>query len=131
MRFENQNKQSDAGFTLLETLIAFVILAVSLGVFLQSLVLAASQAKSSARIVAAELLATDLLARSESDEDQSFTEGFDVDTGLIWRIDRSAPGIGAEAGAFPFTIVEIDILDPELELPVASFKAMQSQWRQP
>ena len=49
--------KNDDGFTLIETLIALMVLSLSMGLFVQSLSLATAQLKSTKDILAAEVLA--------------------------------------------------------------------------
>jgi prepilin-type N-terminal cleavage/methylation domain-containing protein len=79
--------RSDDGFTLVETLIALMILAISAGLLVQSVALATSQIKTSALAGDAELLALSLLAESAAKGgNEPSAEGIDQASGLHWRV---------------------------------------------
>jgi prepilin-type N-terminal cleavage/methylation domain-containing protein len=77
----------DDGFTLVETLIALMILAISAGLLVQSVALATGQVRTSALAQTAELLAVSKLAeRAAAGIDDPQTEGIDSVSGLYWLL---------------------------------------------
>lgn len=84
-----QQGRSEDGFTLVETLIALLILAGSAGLLVQSVGLATSQIRTSALAETAELLAVSLLAeRAASGIDDAGAAGTDQASGLHWRLSQ-------------------------------------------
>lgn len=84
-----QQGRSEDGFTLVETLIALLILAVSAGLLVQSVGLATSQIRTSALLETAELLAVSLLAeRAAGGIDDAGAAGTDHASGLHWRLSQ-------------------------------------------
>ena len=82
-----RTEHSDGGFTLIETLIALVILAISAGILMQSIALASAQIRSSALKEAAESLAVAVLCERAANNDNSLrSDGIDAESGLFWRV---------------------------------------------
>jgi prepilin-type N-terminal cleavage/methylation domain-containing protein len=122
-------RRSEDGFTLVETLIALMILAVAAGLFVQSVALATGQIKTSASAENAELLAVSLLAeRTGSGSDDPSVEGMDQASGLHWRVvqERRARIIdGAKlAGA---TVVSIDIRTTKDSAPLYQLRSISME----
>ena len=87
MTVEHQN--SEDGFTLLETLIALIILAISAGLMLQWVSLASTQLHAADRQQAAEQLALTILAERQTMTDVTpEAEGTDERSGLYWHFHR-------------------------------------------
>jgi prepilin-type N-terminal cleavage/methylation domain-containing protein len=79
--------RSEDGFTLVETLIALMILAISSGLFVQSVALATGQIRTSALAQSAELLAVSIMAeRAARGANNPGAEGIDPASGLYWRL---------------------------------------------
>jgi prepilin-type N-terminal cleavage/methylation domain-containing protein len=103
--------RSDDGFTLVETLIAMMILAISAGLLVQSVALATGQIRTSALAQAAELLGVSLLAEhaASTSKDPS-AEGIDASSGLYWRLvqDRQVRKIDSvNRASAAFVVIEI------------------------
>lgn len=78
--------KSDEGFTLLETLVALVVLAISLGVAVQSLALASGQLVMTGQARDIEIIAKELIASAPASTTASVNEGTDSETGYAWRL---------------------------------------------
>jgi prepilin-type N-terminal cleavage/methylation domain-containing protein len=84
-----RGQRAEDGFTLVETLIALMILAISAGILVQSVALATAQIKTAALTGAAEFLAVSLLAeRTASISNDLDVQGVDPVSGLYWRLVR-------------------------------------------
>ena len=82
-----RQRRSEDGFTLVETLIALMILAISAGLLVQSVALATGQIRTSALAETAELLAVSLLAERAASGDKDLgAAGTDPASGLYWRL---------------------------------------------
>lgn len=80
-----QQQNSDDGFTLLEKLIALIILAISSGLLMQWVSLATTQLHTADRKQAAEQLALAILAERQVLTEPSYqAEGMDEGSGLYW-----------------------------------------------
>jgi prepilin-type N-terminal cleavage/methylation domain-containing protein len=85
----NDLSHPDSGFTLVETLIALMILAISSGLLLQSIALASSQIKSARHVLDAEQTAIAVLVeQSSSRAVDAIVEGVDQTSSLFWRYSR-------------------------------------------
>jgi prepilin-type N-terminal cleavage/methylation domain-containing protein len=77
---------SESGFTLVETLVALLILAISSGLLVQSIALASSQITSARHVLAAEQTALSVLAEHSGSANISDSkEGVDNSSNLFWR----------------------------------------------
>lgn len=91
--------RSQEGFTLVETLIALMIFAISAGLSVQSVALATGQIRTFALAASAELLAISLLAeRATSAGSDTEAEGTDPASGLFWRYVRKGQPRVADEG---------------------------------
>lgn len=82
----DQCQNSDDGFTLIETLIALIILAISSGLMLQWVSSATTQLHAAERQQAAEQLALTILAEHQGMTDAiPEAEGVDKSSGLYWH----------------------------------------------
>jgi prepilin-type N-terminal cleavage/methylation domain-containing protein len=90
---------SEQGFTLVETLVALAVLAVSSGIFMQSIAEATSKLRTSNMLVAAELLAVQKLVEYDDDVLQNKeASGQQAETGLAWSyVETIYPAIGVSA----------------------------------
>jgi type II secretory pathway pseudopilin PulG len=81
----------EGGFTLVETLIGLLILAVSSGLLLQSIASASNQMRSARNFLAAEQIAVSILAEhmKVSARDNSET-GVDQTSGLVWSYEETS-----------------------------------------
>jgi prepilin-type N-terminal cleavage/methylation domain-containing protein len=120
----------DDGFTLVETLIALMILGISSGLLVQSVALATSQIRTSKLAEDAELLAVSLLAESAAKGvGNSVAEGVDPVSGLYWRVaQEQRPRIVEEVKRASVTLISIEVRTaksaaPLFELPSASMEA--------
>jgi prepilin-type N-terminal cleavage/methylation domain-containing protein len=78
---------SEDGFTLVETLIALMILALSAGLLVQSVALATGQIRTAALAETAEFLAVSLLAERAAGRGNVLeAEGIDPASGLYWQM---------------------------------------------
>jgi prepilin-type N-terminal cleavage/methylation domain-containing protein len=80
---------SESGFTLVETLVALMILAISSGLLVQSIALASSQMTSARHVLKAEQTALSVLAeQANSQKIIESREGVDNLSDLFWRYSR-------------------------------------------
>jgi prepilin-type N-terminal cleavage/methylation domain-containing protein len=114
------------GFTLVETLVALIILAVSAGLLVQSIMLASAQIKSADLKEAAELLAVSILAgRMAESGNGTAIAGVDPASGLFWRIvqqerSRSASDI-KRAGV---SIISVEVRTRENAAPLYKLRTL-------
>lgn len=81
----SRNSRSDEGFTLLETLVALVMLATATMLFAQSVSIATGQLAGADRLIAAANLGARLMAEAELQPADGVMEGVDEPSGLKWR----------------------------------------------
>ncbi len=80
---------SESGFTLVETLVALLILAISSGLLVQSIALASSQLSSARHLLDAEQTALAVFAeQANSPKVGASQEGVDQISSLFWRYSR-------------------------------------------
>lgn len=97
---------TEGGFTLLETLIAFLVLSMSLGVFVLSVSQAAMQSRSAHTMLDAERVAAILLSEDISDRSQDLAdEGSDEVTGLTWRRIRASTSLSGTDSSSPASLL--------------------------
>ena len=112
---------SDAGFTLVETLVSIVILAIASGLLLQSISLASSQISGAYRKQAAEMLGMRLLSERLVGAE---AEGLDPDSGLYWKAQRDRHERLAEIGKLAgLELIRIEILPEKGAVPLLVLKS--------
>lgn len=79
------SRHDEDGFTLLEALIALIVLAVSTTMFARSVSDASAQLSGSDRLIAASHLGYRLMVEAEAFLDAGATEGLDPTSGLHWH----------------------------------------------
>jgi prepilin-type N-terminal cleavage/methylation domain-containing protein len=124
-----EHSGTEDGFTLVETLIALMILAISAGLFVQSVALATGQIRTAARAESAELLALSLLAEhaAGSDERQD-AEGVDAVSGLYWRlVQERRPRVIDEVKRTSAVLALVEIRPAENSVPLYELRAISME----
>jgi prepilin-type N-terminal cleavage/methylation domain-containing protein len=117
------------GFTLVETLIALMILAISAGLLVQSVALATGQLRTSTLLGTAESLAVSLLAeRAASGGNDPSTEGIDPVSDLHWRLvqerrPREAEGVKLASA----TLVSIEVRAAKDSAPLYELRSVSME----
>jgi prepilin-type N-terminal cleavage/methylation domain-containing protein len=109
---ENQ-RHSDAGFTLIETIVGLLILAISTGLLVQSIASASAQIRTARNLIAAEQTALSVLAlRSSQSVLQEINQGIDPVSKLFWRyrVKRIVRNDG------DIRLTDVDLIDIEVRL---------------
>lgn len=121
------------GFTLVETLIALMILAISAGLFVQSVALATGQIRTSALAGAAELLAVSLLAeRAASGGNDPAEEGTDPASGLHWRMGyEKRPRVIDEVKQASVSFVSIEVRAAKDSAPLFQLRSVSMEAQTP
>ncbi|MGB8818471.1 MAG: type II secretion system protein [Rhizobiaceae bacterium] len=110
---------ADDGFTLLETLVALMVLAVAATAFARSVSMATAQMAGADRLATASVLGARLITETDTAAVGTSLEGTDTATGLKWR--RSAEPLGGEesAGAAGRTfLLTVEIFNPASTEPL-------------
>jgi prepilin-type N-terminal cleavage/methylation domain-containing protein len=110
------------GFTLVETLVALVILGLASGLLVQSISLASGQIKTANRQQAAELLAVAILAELPAAAE---AEGADAASGLYWQSARNAQErMAEEAKRAGLELVRIEVRPEKSAAPILVLKTV-------
>lgn len=125
--------RSEDGFTLVETLIALMILAVSAGLFVQSVSLATGQIRTSALAEKAEMLAVSLLAEHAAKGGaDAGAEGTDPESGLYWRlVQKRRPRIVDEVRRASASIVSIQVRAAKNSAPIFELRSVSMEAETP
>ena len=120
---------SEEGFTLVEMLVALMILAISAGIFVQSVALAAGQIRTSAQAESAELLAVSILAeRAASGSNSPSVEGIDPASGLYWRlVQERRPRIVEDVRQASAVLVLVEIRAKENSAPLYELRSLHME----
>jgi prepilin-type N-terminal cleavage/methylation domain-containing protein len=111
------------GFTLVETLIALMILAISAGLFVQSVALATGQIRTAARVESAELLALSVLAEHAAGSHDA--EGVDPVSGLYWRLAQERrPRVIDEVQRTSAVLTLVEVRAAENSAPLYELRAI-------
>ncbi|MBP2276189.1 MULTISPECIES: prepilin-type N-terminal cleavage/methylation domain-containing protein [Sphingomonas] len=102
---------SEAGFSLVETLVAFAVIAAMSGVYFETVIANARFAENVTRRREAVLLAQSLLAAAAAPNDSNRMADKGATQGLTWDVMRRAHGDGARDTAVPLEEVQIVIAD--------------------
>lgn len=118
--------RSEDGFTLVETLIALMILAISAGLFVQSVALATGQIRTSALAESAELLAITLRAeRGVGVGNDAVAEGTDPASGLYWRlVQERRPRIVDDVKRASVSIMSIQVRAAKNSAPIFELRSV-------
>jgi prepilin-type N-terminal cleavage/methylation domain-containing protein len=119
----------DDGFTLVETLIALMILGISSGLLLQSVALATSQIRTSKLAEDAGLLAVSLLAESAAKGGGNpGAEGVDPASGLYWRMaQEQRPRVVDEVKRASVTLVSIEVRKTKDAAPLFELRSVSME----
>lgn len=101
-------RTGEAGFTLLEVLVALTILSISLGILLAIFSQGLARAKENATEADARTLAQSLLAQSETAPHPAFGDTNGTSNGLRWRVSIAPYGSGADQQAWQQAAQQID-----------------------
>lgn len=117
---------SEAGFTLVETLIAFLILAISLTIIVQSIGQATTQIRKSDEVDFIRQLGERTMLAARADETRGAANGTDKDSGLAWKWSR-LPFLRQDRGGAlePVVLVTVEIARPSQETPALVLKSIQ------
>ncbi len=121
---------SDDGFTLLETLVALMVLAVATTVFARSVSVASGQMAGADRLMAAGLLGARLVAETDPAAVGASLGGTDSESGLRWR--RLAEPLTDEgnAGAAGRTfLITVEIFNPPAAEPLLRLRTTMTGQR--
>jgi general secretion pathway protein I len=102
-------RHAEAGFTLLEVLVALAILAISLGVILQVLGMTADRTGQAESLVRARLLAQSILARVGSETPVKAGDVNGEDGGLRWRLQQKAYGDASDSASWSAPVMEVTV----------------------
>ena len=114
----------EAGFTLIETLVAFAILALALGMFATPIGTAVLRSKSALRLLDAERLALSVLTKGSAGRQSLDASAIDPQTGLIWQRHVSAH-LADIPGHIPFSLVTVEVRSSPDEPPIYRLKSLQ------
>jgi prepilin-type N-terminal cleavage/methylation domain-containing protein len=119
----------DDGFTLVETLIALMILGISSGLLVQSVALATSQIRTSKLAEDAGLLAVSLLAESAAKGGGNpGVEGVDPASGLYWSMaQEQRPRIVDEVKRASVTLVSIEVRKTKDAAPLFELRSVSME----
>lgn len=114
------------GFTLIETLVAFLILSISLAILTQSVMQATTQIRTADVSVQARQLATRIIAAARSPASkESKAEGFDDATGLSWGWARKPIERSDDAGVLrPLVLISVWIAAGAEPAPIYTVKTL-------
>jgi prepilin-type N-terminal cleavage/methylation domain-containing protein len=121
--------RSEEGFTLVETLIALMILAISAGLLVQSVALATGQIRTSALAETAEQLAVAKLAeRAAAGGDIQGAEGVDPVSGLYWRlVQERRPRVIDEVKRASASFVSIEVRARKDSAPLCQLRSISME----
>jgi prepilin-type N-terminal cleavage/methylation domain-containing protein len=121
--------RSEDGFTLVETLIGLMILAIATGLLVQSVALATGQIRTSALAQSAELLAVSLLAeRAASGGNDPGAEGIDPASGLYWRlVQERRPRVLEERELASAALVFIEVRAAKNSAPLYELRSLSME----
>jgi prepilin-type N-terminal cleavage/methylation domain-containing protein len=114
---------SDDGFTLLETLVALMVLAVATTVFARSVSVASGQMAGADRLTSAGVLGARLVAETDTSAAGEVFEGTDAPSGLKWR--RLAERVGEMDGsgdADNIFLITVEIFNPAAHEPMLQLR---------
>ncbi len=106
-----RSESPEAGFSLVETLVAFAIIAAMSSVYFQAVSANAQFAQNITRRREAVLLAQSLLAAAAAPNDSNRMADKGTTQGLIWQVTRANRGGGARDTSVPLEEVQIVITD--------------------
>jgi prepilin-type N-terminal cleavage/methylation domain-containing protein len=105
------SSNSEDGFTLIETLVGLLILAISSGLLIQSIASASAQLRSARNLIAAEQTALLVLAEHSVDlNPEDIKEGIDSETEMFWRYSERATQRNAGTSVLAdIKLIEIEV----------------------
>ncbi len=113
----NRADGQDDGFTLLETLVALVLLAVATTMFAQSVSAAAAQLSAADRLSDASFLGAKLMAETDV-QSLGVVEGLDAATRLNWRRSAVVADYQSSDGSGAILLVTVEIFRSMAEPPI-------------
>lgn len=120
--------RADDGFTLVETLVALVILAMSAGLLTQSIALATGQIRASHSKSDAEILAVTILAEREAVKlERGEIVGTDPATGLFWRFSCDMQPRAGETTRADAALITVEIRPSETAAPLYELATVKMQ----
>ena len=120
--------KADDGFTLVETLVALVILAVSAGLLTQSIALATGQIRASRAKSDAEALAVTILAERGSVKlERGEIVGTDPATNLFWRFSCEMHVRADETKRADAALITVEIRPRETAAPLYKLATVKMQ----
>lgn len=115
----------DAGFTLFETLVAFMILALSLTVLSQSLGQATTQIRKSDEVAVARQLAERTMGIARADRSSS-RSGADKESELMWNWSRVEVARQDGGGTLlPIYLITVEVGGGSQSAPIATLKYVE------
>ncbi len=123
----------ESGFTLVETLVGLLILAISSGLLVQSISSASAQISSARRLLAAERVALSVLAEHSRMKGNDISEeGTDETSDLFWRYKmRSSPRKSDTGQLAAIETIEIEISLSSSSPLLYRLKALELEASQP
>ncbi len=106
------------GFTLLETLVALMVLASAMIVFSKTISTGILQMSGSARLQSAMLLSEKLLAQTQAASSDGALTGVDTETGLEWQAHIQPIHDNQPAGQDALNLVTFDIFIARTATPI-------------
>ncbi len=107
----------DDGFTLLETLVGLVLLAVATTMFAQSVSAASAQLSAADRLADASFLGAKLMAETDV-QSPEVVKGLDAATRLNWRRSAVVVDYKSDDGSDPVLLVTVEIFRSMAEPPI-------------
>lgn len=115
----------DDGFTLIETIVAFSVLALALMILSQSILQATTQIRTADTAGSARVLAAQLLATAQTNTSQTSATGVDAPSGLAWTWSKKLMPRADQQSRLPAAMVTtVKVSKPEQAAPLLVLRSI-------